>query len=180
MAFLGKPCRWHDEQFTLAEFSEYIARDVIAHIELAAETRVKTPVISNNDEDSELESDDGAQPRRPRVEAELVDMGGGDGADVDADMEEDVGVQDSSRFPLTDIPTRLALCLQQPHLASLDSKTRKSQADMDLKAVDQTYDTVLQQDFRMDPSETVLAQHGFGNECPAMLALQKSTIDLAT
>ena len=37
MAFLGKPCRWHDEQFTLAEFSAYIARDVIAHIDLAAE-----------------------------------------------------------------------------------------------------------------------------------------------
>ena len=49
LAFLGMPCRWHDEQCTLADFSAYIARDVIAHIDLAAEARVEVPVISQND-----------------------------------------------------------------------------------------------------------------------------------
>ena len=43
MAFLGKPCKWHEEQCTLAEFSAYIARDVMAHVDLAAEARVKQP-----------------------------------------------------------------------------------------------------------------------------------------
>ena len=32
---------WHDEQFTLAEYSAYIVRDVAAHIDLAAEARIK-------------------------------------------------------------------------------------------------------------------------------------------
>ena len=40
LAFLGMPCRWHDEQCTLAEFSAYIVRDVMAHVDLAAEARV--------------------------------------------------------------------------------------------------------------------------------------------
>ena len=41
LSFLGIPCTWHDEQCTLAELSAYIARDVMAHVELAAEARVK-------------------------------------------------------------------------------------------------------------------------------------------
>ena len=51
LAFLDKPCRWHNEQCTLAEYSAYIARDVMAHIDLAAEARVNVPVNSQNDEE---------------------------------------------------------------------------------------------------------------------------------
>ena len=29
LAFLGQPCRWHEEQCTLAEFSAYLGRDVM-------------------------------------------------------------------------------------------------------------------------------------------------------
>ena len=43
LAFADMKSKWHDEQCTLAEFSAYVARDVIAHIELAAEARVKKP-----------------------------------------------------------------------------------------------------------------------------------------
>ena len=39
LAFSGCMCSWHDEQCTLAEFCAYIARDVISHIELAAEAK---------------------------------------------------------------------------------------------------------------------------------------------
>ena len=133
LAFLGKPCRWHDEQCTLAEFSAYIARDVLAHIDLAAEARVKVPVNSQHDEETDLESDDDENPRRASAVGELVDIGGGDDANVDADME-DPGVGALSRFPLRDVKTALSLCFQQSHLESLASKKRKSQADLDLKA----------------------------------------------
>ena len=43
MAFLGKPCRWHEEQCTLAEYSAHRVRDIIAHVDLAAEARVMLP-----------------------------------------------------------------------------------------------------------------------------------------
>ena len=41
--FCGQPHAWHDEQCTLSEFCAYIAVDVVAHIDLAAEARVKPP-----------------------------------------------------------------------------------------------------------------------------------------
>ena len=72
---------------------------MLAHIDLAAEARVKVPAKPQNDEESELESDDDDNPRRARVQPELVDIGGGDDANVDADME-DVPVGELSRFPL--------------------------------------------------------------------------------
>ena len=121
LAFLDKPCRWHDEQCTVAEFAAYIARDVLAHLDLAAEARVKVPVKSQNDEESELESDDDEKPRRARAELEFVDMGGGDDANVDADMA-DVPVGQVSRFPLRDVKTAISLCFQHPALDALDTK----------------------------------------------------------
>ena len=121
MAFLGMPCRWHEEQCTLAEFSAYIARDVVAHIDLAAEARVKKPSKPLDDAESEDESDDDRINRRTIPAVELVDMGGGDNDNADADVE-DVPIGELSRFPLSDVNTTISLCLQQADLASLDTK----------------------------------------------------------
>ena len=41
--FCAQSHAWHDEQCTLSEFCAYIAVDVVAHIDLAAEARVKPP-----------------------------------------------------------------------------------------------------------------------------------------
>ena len=43
LAFMDLPCKWHGEQCTVAEYGAYIARDVLAHIDLAAEARIKKP-----------------------------------------------------------------------------------------------------------------------------------------
>ena len=43
LAFCDRPSKWHPEQCTLAEFCAYVARDVLGHIELAAEARIKKP-----------------------------------------------------------------------------------------------------------------------------------------
>ena len=43
MGFVGAKFSWHDEQCSLAEFSAYVARDVSAHIDFAADARVKPP-----------------------------------------------------------------------------------------------------------------------------------------
>ncbi len=41
LAFADMQCSWHIEQWSLAEYCAFVARDVVAHIELAAEARVK-------------------------------------------------------------------------------------------------------------------------------------------
>ena len=72
--------------------------------------------------------------------------------------------------------TTISLCLQQGELASLDTKKRKSKGDLDLKALDDTYASLLQQDFAMDSGATQLARHGFRKDYSTMIALQKRTI----
>ena len=41
LAFADTQCSWHIEQCSLAEYCAFVARDVVAHIELAAEARAK-------------------------------------------------------------------------------------------------------------------------------------------
>ena len=43
LAFMELPCKWHEEQCTVADSAAYISRDVMAHMDLAAEARVKKP-----------------------------------------------------------------------------------------------------------------------------------------
>ena len=60
MRFVGTKFSWHDEQCNLAEFSAYVARDVSAHIDFAAEARVKPPTKAEKercDEDEEASSE---------------------------------------------------------------------------------------------------------------------------
>jgi hypothetical protein len=178
MAFLGMPCRWHEEQCTLAEFSAYIARDVMAHIDLAAEARVKKPQRPLDDGESEHDSDDDDISRRTIPAVEFADLGGGDNENVDADTE-DVPIGEVSSFPLSNVMTTISLCFQQDDLASLDTKGRKSKAELDLKALDHTYASLLQQDFAMESGATQLARHGFRKDYSTMIALQKQTIALA-
>ena len=49
MRCLGARLSWHDEQCTLAEFCAFGARDVAAHIDFAADDRVKAPERANEE-----------------------------------------------------------------------------------------------------------------------------------
>ena len=75
LVFMDLPCRWHPEQCTVAEFAAYSCRDVLAHIDLAAEARVKKPreQLQPDESDSEVEDD---TTERKRRQIELVDIGG--------------------------------------------------------------------------------------------------------
>ena len=103
MAFLDLPSKWREEQCTLAEFCSYIARDVLAHIDLAAEARVQKPKRALVDAASECEdsSSDEAHPRTPAT-VELVDLGGGDNDDHDT-QDHEVLPNEISNFPLHDM-----------------------------------------------------------------------------
>ena len=179
LAFLGMPCRWHDEQCTVAEFSAYIARDVIAHVDLAAEARHNKGEKPSLGEDCEEESVDDDSPDRTRRGLEVEDIGGGDHDADDAETHDVRSSEFESRFVLHDVETTLSLCLQQRDLASIDTKRRKSQSDKDLEALDKTYESLLQQDFAMDSGAKQLARHGFREHYPVMAALQKQNILLA-
>ena len=173
------PCGSNAAGSSGAEYSADIARDVLAHMDLAADDRVKVPVTSQNDEESKLESDDDEKPRRARACAELVDIGGGGDGNVDAEMQ-DVQPGELSRFPLRDVSKTIRLCFQQPDLDAINTKNRKSDADLNLKKVDRIYGSVLRgQQFGMDAGAKDLKRHGFGKDHATMLALQENTIALA-
>ena len=149
----------------------------MAHIDLAAEARVKKPTQALQQDESDSEVEDAINDRR-RPGIELVDIGGGDNDDIN-DAGEDVPLGEVSSFPLTDVMTTLSLCFQEADLAALDAKKRKSKADVSLRNVNATYASLLQQDFRLDPNALKLSTHGFGKQASHMVALQRSTIELA-
>jgi hypothetical protein len=178
LEFAALPCKWHQEQCTLPEFCAYVARDVIAHIDLSAEARVKKPSRPHDNADSDCDSDSDAPATRTRPTVEFTDVGGGatDALDVEDD---DAAPSEISSFPIYDIGKTISICLQQEELASLSSKTRKSQGDLDLQAVDETYAGLLKGNFGLTPSPLTLETRGFGVGHTNMLVLQKQVIALA-
>ena len=178
LAFSGCICSWHEEQCTLAEFCAYIARDVISHIELAAEARIKkaasTITADAVDEDADSELDVNRKPT-----GDLVDIGGGVGDDVD-DFAEDVGADEVSTYPLHDHHTAIHIAFQQGYLQSSRAKTRRSKADKDLQNLDDAYGPMLRRSFALSggPSEDMAGMH-FKDKFGDMLALQRQSISLA-
>ena len=68
LAFTGHICKWHPEQLTLAEYSAFVVRDVLAHIELAATAKVKeAPKKDNRDASQLAESDIDSDSRDARA-----------------------------------------------------------------------------------------------------------------
>ena len=88
---------------------------------------------------------------------ELVDIGGGDDDTLDA-HDHDVPPSELSNFPLHDITKAISFCLQQEDISALSTKSRKSQADLDLKDIDDTYDALLKQSFALDAASTTRAR----------------------
>ena len=59
------------------------------------------------------------------------------------------------------------------------TKSRKSQADLDLEDVNDTYAGLRKQSFGLQPAATTLDVRGFGKQHRDMLALQKQSLALA-
>ena len=132
-------CTWQDEQCALAEFCAYVARDVVAHVDLAAEARVNVPTKKPDvevDEDSDSDSEEKRQKRQSLIE--LVDVGGGSASDVEDEID-DAPIGEISGFPVYDHRRAIDLALQQDSLKRLQSKTRLNISDKQLKALDKTY-----------------------------------------
>ena len=180
LAFCDRRSKWHPEQPTLAEFSAHVARDVIAHVELAAEARIKKPRKTAedacSDRDDQSEASEGRE--RPFPGVDLVDMGGGAGDDVEED-DDGVTAASISSFPLVDIDKALAMCWQQGDLDAIADKPRLNQADKDLKNLHSSYGPLLQGSFSLPAAAPQVSKMGFGPRYADMLALQKQTLTLA-
>ena len=146
--FCGQPHAWHDEQCTLAEFCAYIAVDVVAHIDLAAEARVKPPTRKMDDAETDEDTDSEADAERRTMKncLELVDVGGG-GLDEVIEESEDVAFNEVSSFPEHDPRRIMAFALQQDDLHTITSKRRLSYSDKQLQKLDQAYGAMLAQNF---------------------------------
>ena len=99
-------CRspWHEEQCPLAEYCAYVARDIMCHIDLAAEARVKPstkkPTADAVDEDDGSDDDEAKERRAAAMEFE--DVGG---VVPDDDDDEEAEVTEVSAHPVREIIT---------------------------------------------------------------------------
>ena len=179
LAFSNHHCRWHEEQCTLAEFCAYKARDILAHVDLAAEARVKPRPAAAAHLEADEDSASDAEGRKGRVPLELVDVGGGGGSDVEEEVE-DAAITDISLFPLRDHTRATELALQQDQLQCLGQKSRLSYADKQLKNLNQAYGGMLQASFAQPASNGAREHLGtrLDDSFFDMLALQRQSIAL--
>ena len=182
LAFCGLVCAFHPEQCTLAEFCAYIVRDIISHIELAAEARVKKPALNADAgtiDDTQLDLD----KRLTEAEKHAIDIVdvGGTLDEEEEDFGEDVGPDDISLHPLQDHGAALKLAMQQRTLDEIQLKKRKSKSDKELLLLDDSYGEMLRAQsfaFPAVQADSLLGMH-FKDDFAGRLALQKQSIALA-
>ena len=180
LAFSGLICSWHEEQCTLAEYCAYKARDVLAHMDLAAEARVKPPVKKNVALDVDEDGDsDGEDDRRQAKALEFEDVGGGVMDDTVDDIQ-DVPVTEVSAHPVHDHQAAIAIAFQHERLQELESKARLSHEDEQMQDVESIYGAMIREHRGLSESG---ARHSTGltynDDFHDMIALQKQNIALA-
>ena len=86
-ALHGSICSAHGKQCTFAEYCAHLSRDVLAHIDLAAEARLNPRVLKAKEKDADDGSDSGSERGTGErfKDLEIDAVGGG----VDADLEDD-------------------------------------------------------------------------------------------
>jgi len=171
---------WHEQQCTLAEYCAYIARDVVAHIDLASEARVKPSVKKEAQEEvAEDDSSDGGDEDQRRAQAlEFEDIGGGDAGDVVEDGE-DVPVTELSAHPLRDHQQALAMAFQHDRIQELDHKLRLSHEDRSLQQLDRVYGPMMREHLGFPgPLPGIASELRYQGDFDNTLALQKRNVEL--
>ena len=131
MRFVGTNFSWHDEQCTLAEFSACVARDVAAHIDFAAEARVKAPTKTEKERCAEDEEESSNQDGDEKNELALHidDIGGAGLDDIDDEFEESDHLQRVPLHRLADHVAALRIAFRTADVEAIGEKTRLSAAD---------------------------------------------------
>ena len=172
---------WHEQQCTLAEYCAYIARDVVAHIDLASEARVKPSVKKNEAQDdiADDDSSDGEDVDHRNVQAlEFEDIGGGDAGEV-VDDDEDVPVTELSAHPLRDHQQALAMAFQHNQIQELEHKLRLSHEDRALQQLDRVYGPMIREHLGFPgPLPGIASELRYRSEFDDALALQQRNVEI--
>ena len=190
LAFAGMQCSWHSEQCTLAEYCAFVARDVLGHMELAAEARVKEGQRAlRKDEDAEIEDDEGA-PDEAGVEKApgivIDDIGNAGFDDIEDDEEDDSRKHAVSLHPLTSASAALRCAFHTAAYEAALPKKRHNDKDRMLLELHKAYGPMLAGDFRFTASATAMDTGGehfcglqLGAEAVNALQRQRVRIELA-
>ena len=136
LSFSDHLCSAHEEQCTLAEFCSHLARDVMAHIDLAAEARTKPRAqnVKADDVDEDADSTSDNEQRKQVKDFDIADMGGG-GPDDIVDDGEDVPTSEISSFPCRSPEQAIRCVLQADTIANSRSKKRRNDIDRQIGTI---------------------------------------------
>merc|ERR1711994_586376 len=190
LAFAEMPCSWHSEQCTLAEYCAFVARDVLGHMELAAEARVKEGQRALGKEvDADIEDDEGAPDeagveKAPGIVIDDIANAGFD--DIEDDEEDDSRKHAVSLHPLTSASAALRCAFHTAAYEAALSKRLHNDKDRMLLELHKAYGPMLAGDFRFTASATAMDTGGehlcglqLGAEAVNALQRQRVRIELA-
>ena len=151
LAFADHVCYMHEEQCTLAEYASLVARDVMAHLDLAAEARKKDPKPKDLQANAQSEDEQSEEDGEKRPGISIVDVGNAGWEDVDNTTVEADTSTTISVFPLTGHEQALRSAFQADVLEDIAKKKRLSDVDKHYQRLNKLYGPLLQSlDFSMD------------------------------
>jgi len=184
LAFAGLHFRYHDEQCTLSEYVSFVSRDVMAHVDLAAEARKKEPKPSQKGVESESEHSEGDAEKKPPIS--IADIG-----NAGWDAEDDTIVEpDTSKTmpvaPLQDHVAALRTAFQKDLLEAIPTNKKLSDIQKHWKDLDRIFGAaVTSTDFKMDVAAGASQPGAFGaglslkEDADYCLALQRARLQAA-
>ena len=137
--------RYHPEQLSMEEFVGHKLREVVFHIDLAAEAAIKPP--KDNKDASRIidEGDDDLEHGTSATKTEFCDIGGG-GDDVDFVDDCDVGIRDFvPAHPLENLREAMKIAFREQALKNASLKKRKSKVEKELLACAEVYAPWMEQ-----------------------------------
>ena len=156
LAFAGLPFRYHDEQCTLSEYVSFVSRDVMAHVDLAAEARKKEPKPTQKGVESESEHSEADAKTKPEVF--IADIG-----NAGWDAEDDTIVEpDTSKTmpvaPLQDHVAALRTAFQKDIIEAIPTNKKLSDIQKHWKDLDRIFGAaVASLDFGLSLKEDAAA-----------------------
>ena len=164
LAFADMQCSWHIEQCTLAEYCAFVSRDVLGHMELAAEARVKEGQRAlgkgaNMDiEDDEEALDEAGMEKGPGIVIDDIGNAGFD--DIEEDEDDYSRYNAVSLHPLTSVSAALRCAFNTAAYEAALPKKKLNDKDRTLLELHAAYGPMLAGDFRFAASATAMNLDG--------------------
>ena len=184
LAFAGLPFRYHDEQCTLSEYVSFVSRDVMAHVDLAAEARKKEPKATQKGVESESEHSEGDAKKKPEVSIADIGNAGWDAED-DTIVEPDT-TNTMPVAPLQDHVAALRAAFQTDLLEAIPANKKLSDIQKHWKDLDGIFGAAVRSlDFKIDVAAGASQPGAFGAglslkaDADYCLALQRARLRAA-